>query len=310
MSLFWTIETSMNVIWKVNKTRSPLRMLTDYFVMMIVLPFCFAVASSSMVYVTTVLHHAALEHEILQKVSPYFFMFYKGLALLMIWLLFAALYIFMPNKKVGWKYGLISGILAGSAYYAIQQILITFQIGVSQYNAIYGSFAALPIFLLWLQISWVTVLMGAQVAYNLEYLFPSLRRNSHVLSLSKNHLAVLLVLRIIERFTEGEEPRSEFGLSKELGVTGSLIEEVLTDLSLAGIIREVRSDKTGRFFQPGTDLKNITLHTIRLAIDHNAHDIIDINAADDAISVQTAMRVFETAKAESSANALVEDLRI
>lgn len=309
MSLFWTIETSMNVIWKVNKTRSPLRMLTDYFVMMIVLPFCFAVASSSMVYVTTVLHHAALEHEILQKASPYFFMFYKGLALLMIWLLFAALYIFMPNKKVGWKYGLISGILAGSAYYAIQQILITFQIGVSQYSAIYGSFAALPIFLLWLQISWVTVLMGAQVAYNLEYLAPSLRRNSHVLSLSKNHLAVLLVLRIIERFTEGEEPRSEFGLSKELGVTGSLIEEVLTDLSLAGIIREVRSDKTGRFFQPGTDLKNITLHTIRLAIDHNAHDMIDINAADDAISVQTAMRVFETAKAESSANALVEDLR-
>jgi len=212
MSLFWTIETSMNVIWKVGKTRRPIRMLTDYFVMMIIFPFIFAVASSTMVYVTTMLHRVAMENELLQKVSPYFFMFYRGLALLMIWMLFSALYIFMPNKKVGWKYGLIAGVLAGTAYYLIQQVMITFQIGVSQYSAIYGSFAALPIFLLWLQISWVTVLMGAQVAYQLEHLAPSLSRNAHVLSLSKNHLAVLLALRIIDRFREGQAPRSEYGL--------------------------------------------------------------------------------------------------
>lgn len=310
MSLFWTIETSLNVIWKVKKTRRPLRMLTDYFVMMIIFPVIFAVASSAMVYVTTMLHRAALEHDFLQKVSPYFFMFYKGLALVMIWMLFAALYIFMPNKKVGWKYGLIAGVLAGSAYYAIQQVMITFQIGVSQYSAIYGSFAALPIFLLWLQISWVTVLAGAEVAYNLEHLAPSLRRNSHILSLTKNHLAVLLVLRIIERFTEGEQPRSEHGLAEELGISGSLTEELLTDLSVAGVISEVRSGRSGRFFQPGMDVKNITLHSVRHAIDHNIHESVDINSADDAISVQTAMRVFETAKAESPANALVEDLMV
>lgn len=308
MSLFWTIETSMNIIWKVNKTRRPIRMLTDYFVMMIIFPFIFAVASSSMVYVTTVLHRAAMENELLQKASPYFFMFYRGLALVMIWMLFAAVYIFMPNKKVGWKFGLIAGVLAGSAYYLIQQVMITFQIGVSQYSAIYGSFAALPIFLLWLQISWVTVLMGAQVAYNLEHLAPSLRRNANVLNLTKNHLAVLLALRIIERFREGEEPRSENGLSEELGVSGSLTEDILTDLANAGIIREIRSDKSGRVFQPGMDTKIITLHTVHQAIDRNIREKVDVNIADDAISVQTAMRVFDTAKKESPANALVEDL--
>ena len=128
------------------------------------------------------------------------------------------------------------------------------------------------------------------------------------LHLTKNHLAVLLVLRIIERFRDGEKPRSEHGLAEELGISGSLTEEILSDLAAAGIISEVRSGRSGRFFQPGMDVKNITLHSVRLAIDHNVHDLVDINAADDAISVQTAMRVFETAKAESPANALVEDL--
>lgn len=308
MSLFWTIETSMNVIWKVKKTRRPVRMLTDYFVMMIFFPFIFAVASSSMVYVTTVLHQAALESELLQKASPYFFMFYKGLALVMIWLLFAALFIFMPNKKVEWKYGLIAGILAGSAYYLIQRVMIIFQIGVSQYSAIYGSFAALPIFLLWLQISWVTVLMGAQVAYYLEHLAPSLSRNAQTIRLNRNHLAVLLTLRMIERFREGQEPRSESILSEELGVSGSITESILTDLANAGIIREVRSDKTGRVFQPGMDTKMISLHSIHQAIDQNDRKMVDVNAANDVISVQTAMRVFSTAKSESPANALVEDL--
>lgn len=308
MSLFWNIEISMNIIWKVKKSRRLFRMLTDYFVMMIICPILFAAASSSLVYLSAELHQATLEHEILQKVSPYFYVFYKGIAIVMIWLLFTALYIFMPNKKIIWKYGLIAGILAGSAYYLIQQVMITFQIGVSQYNAIYGSFAALPIFLLWMQISWVTVLVGAQIAYQLEHLAPSLGRHAKTLNLTKNHLAVLLTLRIIERFTNGDDPRSELSLSNELGVSASITEELLSDLSNAGIIREVRSGSRGRYFQPGITVNQISLNSVRLAIDHNLHQQIEVNSANDAISVQKAMRVFEAAKAESPANALILDL--
>ena len=89
-----------------------------------------------------------------------------------------------------------------------------------------------------------------------------------------------------------------------------MTEEILTDLANAGIIREVRSDKSGRVFQPGMDTKIITLNTVHQAIDRNERQKVDVNAADDAISVQTAMRVYETAKSESPANALVEDLVI
>ncbi len=308
MSLFWTIENSMNIIWKVKRQRRVIRMLTDYFAMMIICPFIFAIASSSIVYVTTILHSVAKEHELLQKVSPYFFMFYRGLALLMIWLLFAALYIIMPNKKVGWRYGMTAGILAGTAYYFIQSMMITFQIGVSQYNAIYGSFAALPIFLLWLQISWVTVLVGAEIAYHLEQLSPSLSMSKHVLSVSKNHLSSLLLLRIVDRFKSGLQPKSETELSKEFGVSTALTEEILSDLSKAGLINEMRSNRSGKLYQPATDLKNITLHSVHVAIDKNSHEFVDVNASDDVVSVQTAMKVFETATEDSPANALLEDL--
>lgn len=308
MSLFWTIENSMNIIWKVKHSRGVIRMLTDYFAMMIICPFIFAIASSSIVYVTTMLHAVAQENELLQKVSPYFFMFYRGLALLMIWLLFAALYIIMPNKKVGWKFGMIAGILAGTAYYFIQSIMITFQIGVSQYSAIYGSFAALPIFLLWLQISWITVLVGAEIAYHLEHLSPSLSMSQHILTLSKNHFAVLLLLRIIESFRNGNRPKNEKALANELGVSTALTEEMLSDLSKAGLISEMKSNRSGKFFQPATDLKNITLHSVRVAIDKNSQETVDVNASNDAVSAQTAMKVFETAKEDSPANALLEDL--
>jgi membrane protein len=308
MSLFWTVETSMNIIWKVKRSRRPLRMLTDYFAMTIIFPFIFALASSSMVYVTTVLHRAALEHELLQRASPYFFMFYRGLALVTIWLLFTALYVIMPNKKVDWKYGMIAGVLAGTAYYFIQAMMITFQIGVSQYSAVYGSFAALPIFLLWLQISWVTVLMGAQIAYHLEHLAPALSRKFQTLRISKNQLGVLLILRIIDRFKYIHEPYSEHELAYELGVSGAVTEDLLTDLSEAGLLREVKSGKAGRYFQPGINVRNISLQSIHRAIDHNLREMFEINAVDDAIAVQTAMKVFENAKNESPANAIVEDL--
>ena len=299
---------SMNIIWKVKRSRSFVRMLTDYFAMMIICPFIFAIASSSIVYVTTMLHTVAEEHELLQKASPYFFMFYRTLALVMSWLLFAALYIIMPNKKVGWKYGMIAGVLAGTTYYFMQEVMITFQIGVSQYNAIYGSFAALPIFLLWLQINWVTVLMGGEIAYHMEHLAPSLSRSQHTLTVTKNHFAVLLLLRIVERFRAGEEPKTDSELSKELGVTSALTEDLLADLSKAALISEVRSNKSGCIYQPATDTKNITLQSVILAIDKNTQEMIDVNASDDAISIQTAMKVFETAKDDSPANALLEDL--
>ena len=78
----------------------------------------------------------------------------------MIWILFTFVYIFMPNIKVRLTSALLAGIIAGTAYEVVQWAYIIFQVGVSKYNAIYGGFAALPLFLAWLQVSWLIVLFG------------------------------------------------------------------------------------------------------------------------------------------------------
>ena len=176
-SLFWTIESSMNAIWKVKEFRNPFRMVTDYLAMMIICPFFFAIAGSSTVFLTAQMHQVIENHVVLEKASPFLFLFYRGVTLLMIWVLFSCLYIIMPNTGVRAKYGVLAGVIAGTLYYAIQSVIIQFQIGVSQYNAIYGSFAALPLFLFWLQLSWISVLLGAELAYNIRTPLPCSRRN-------------------------------------------------------------------------------------------------------------------------------------
>ena len=86
-----------------------------------------------------------------------------------IWILFALLYYMLPNAKVRVKSAVISGFMAGNAFNFIQWVYVTFQIGVTSQSVIYGSFAAIPLFLTWLQMSWLILLVGAKITYAIEH---------------------------------------------------------------------------------------------------------------------------------------------
>jgi membrane protein len=89
----------------------------------------------------------------------------KLIPFVMSWLLFTFLYIFMPNTKVNLVSGIVGGVVAGTIYQATQMVYVTFQVGAAKANAIYGSFAALPLFLIWLQLSWRIVLFGTELVF-------------------------------------------------------------------------------------------------------------------------------------------------
>lgn len=308
LSLFWTIETSMNTIWKVKRSRSFIRMFTDYLAMMIICPFFFVIASSLTVFLSAQLHQAMEEHELLQKMTPLFFLLYQGFTLLMIWVLFSCLYIIMPNTRVRAKYGIFSALFAGTTYYFVQSLIIKFQIGVSQYNAIYGSFAALPLFLFWLQISWIIVLIGAEIAYHAEHLSPRLKASANQILLSTTQYAILLTYRIIERFKQGLTSPDILELSTEFGVPVAMNKEILAHLKSAGIIVEIRSDKYWRCFQPAQEVKNITLKSVMDAIDLNAQRQISINLCDEAVLTQEALENLYSAIEHSPANLPVQQV--
>ncbi|HQQ61563.1 MAG TPA: YihY/virulence factor BrkB family protein, partial [Kiritimatiellia bacterium] len=170
--LFWAvlkvlghIEYSFNDIWGVKQQRSLSRKFADYLSLMLVCPVMLILSGGVTVFITTQVELILEKFAILGGFSPIVFFILEGLPYTMMWGLFTFLYLFMPNTKVRFASAFIAGILAGTIFQAVQWGYITFQVGVVKYNAIYGSFAALPLFLVWLQASWLIVLYGAEFAF-------------------------------------------------------------------------------------------------------------------------------------------------
>jgi membrane protein len=154
------IEYSFNDIWKINKQRTIGRMFSYYLSLMLVCPLIFILSSGLTVFVTTQVNLIIEKFSILGSFSPIIFFLLKLSPYALMWGLFTFLYIFMPNTKVRFSTGLFAGIITGTAIQIVQLTYITFQIIVAKHNAIYGSFAALPLFLMWLQLSWLIVWCG------------------------------------------------------------------------------------------------------------------------------------------------------
>lgn len=155
------IEETFNEIWQVSNARPIMRSIVNYLAMFFIFPIMIIISMGVaivMVTVADVIDDIALlapAIHLLLDFSPY----------LLMSLLFILLYVYMPNTKVKWSCAIIPGILAGVAMHILQLFYIYSQIWVTGYNAIYGSFAALPLFMLWLQISWTICLFGAQLTY-------------------------------------------------------------------------------------------------------------------------------------------------
>lgn len=155
------IEETFNEIWQVSNARPIMRSIVNYLAMFFIFPIMIIISMGVAIVMATVadviddIALLAPAIHLLLDFSPY----------LLMSLLFILLYVYMPNTKVKWSCAIIPGILAGVAMHILQLFYIYSQIWVTGYNAIYGSFAALPLFMLWLQISWTICLFGAQLTY-------------------------------------------------------------------------------------------------------------------------------------------------
>lgn len=242
--LLWTvinlvsnIEITFNRIWEVQKGRSPYRKITDYFSMFLLLPILIVISSGLSIFMSTMVKH--MEDFVI--LAPILKFLVRLIPFVLTWLMFTGLYIFMPNTKVKLKYALISGIIAGSAYQAFQYLYIGSQIWVSKYNAIYGSFAAIPLFLLWLQISWTICLFGAELTYagqNIRNF--SFERDTKNISRRYHDFICLLIMSLIcKRFEFNEKPYTAEEISLEHQIPIRLVNQVLYQLQEIHLLHEV-----------------------------------------------------------------------
>ena len=253
------IEQTFNYIWQVKKPRSLFRTITDYMAMFLLAPMIIVLTSGISIFVATVsdsMEGYALLAPVMRFIidlMPYMFMS----------AVFVALYVFMPNTKVKFSCAIVPGILAGVAMQGLQLVYIHSQIWVSSYNAIYGSFAALPLFMLWVQISWTICLFGAELCYtsqNLEdYAFRAVTEDiSHRYRLM---LSVMLGSLICKRFEEGGRPYTALELKLETGIPVRIVNDLLYDLTRMHIIIEVTGDEKGEIscYQPAEPTSRLSV---------------------------------------------------
>lgn len=282
--LFWTvikvlgnIESSFNDIWGIKKGRSLVRKFSDYLSMMLVCPILFVTSSSVTVMITSQINLLIKKLAFLGTFSSLFLSVLSILPYGVTWVLFTFIYIFMPNTKVYFRSGLMGGIVAGTVYQVVQWIYINFQVGVAKYGAVYGSFAALPLFLAWLQVSWLIVLFGAEVSFaeqNVEtYEFePDCLKASH----SFKRLVALRVAQLcVKNFVASQPPWTAKEISHKLEIPIRLLRQVLFELTEAGVLVEVKiADGRDTAFQPGRDIEQLSLsRVIRLLDSRGIADI-------------------------------------
>lgn len=264
IKVLWSIELSFNGIWGVKKNRPLGRKLTDYTALIILCPIFILASSSITVFVTAQLEIITQKMEFLEFFSPLLFSSLRLMPYVLIWALFTFVYIFMPNTKVKLSSGLLGGIVAGTVYVITQWAYFSFQVGVAKYNAIYGSFAAFPLFVIWLQISWLIVLFGAEISFahqNVEtYEFePDCQNLSHH---SRRLLSLYIMHHIINRFSNKMDHAntSVSSISHKLEIPVRLVREILYQLEECELITETfKQEDNSNVYLPAKDLTEITV---------------------------------------------------
>lgn len=234
--LFWSvikvfnnIEKSFNVIWRITTPRSWFRKFSDYLSMMLLAPLLILVASSANVFLKSFLMKATQDIEVLGLLKDYMLVLLRLTPYVLLSLAFTFLYVVMPNTKVRFSSALIAGSVAGIGFAITQWFYLAFQFGVSRYNGIYGSFAALPLFLVWLQVSWLIVLVGAELSYAIQNVkLYEFERDANNLSPKRTKvLSMLLLATIVQRFKLGERPLTSDELAQEHGIPLRLVNRLL-----------------------------------------------------------------------------------
>ncbi|MDF1549072.1 MAG: YihY/virulence factor BrkB family protein [Bacteroidales bacterium] len=283
LKLFHHIENAVNTIWNIERSRTFLRKFTDYLSIVIIAPILLVASGTANVYISTILMDISKD-SFLELLSPVFFFFIKLVPYITIWLLFTLMYMIMPNKKVKFTHAFIAGLIAGTAYQLIQFYYINLQVGFSRYNAIYGSFAALPLFLIWVQLSWLVFLLGAEISAALNNIRSyGFKKKYEFLSISKKRMLSLLILKkITNEFAKGESPPDTQSLSDSLKLPVQYMSNITENLIAAGLVNEVLyGSKNSSGFQPAKDISQLSFSEAIQKLDNLGDNNILLNEDDD-----------------------------
>ena len=294
--LLWTIliltdniELSFNAIWQVKHPRTVFRKITDYFSMILLLPLLIVISSGLTIFMTTYIK----DMENFLVLAPVLKFLVRMIPYALTWGMFIGLFIFIPNTKVRLQHAWLPGILAGSAFQAFQYFYINSQIWVSNYNAIYGSFAAIPMFLLWTQISWTICLFGAEMSYVSQNL-ASFNFGKETANISRRYhdfFCTIILAAICKRFCEEKAPYTAEELSREYKIPIRLTKNILYELQDIHLVYEAVGDSKRQdiSYLPGCDTNQLTVGMLLRKLDSAGSEAFNVDREQYSASWETLM---------------------
>ena len=263
ISLLSSVEDTFNLIWGQKSGRSIWRKLSDYTAMLLILPELMICASGISLLMSSTLN--AIFH--FEFMTPVISALLEGAQCLMTILFFTAVYMLIPNTKVKFKNAFISGCLSGIGFLVLQWLFVTGTLYVTRYNAIYGSFAFIPLLLLWMQLAWVICLAGAVICYSSQNVFAfSLDREVETISNRyRDKVTVAVSAAIAYRFVNRLGPATARDLMDNFELPARLVTNITDRLCAAGICNRVLipGEKEVYGFQLAIDPSQLSVGELR-----------------------------------------------
>ena len=302
--LFWSVikmvgnvEAAVNRVWQVQKTRTIFRKFTDYLSFMIVVPLLLMIASSVTLMLGRMLVKLT-ESGILGTFSSRIIDFgIHCLPYLVVWVLLTFVYLFLPNTRVQFKAALFGGVIAGTLYQLLQAGYFFVQLALSKYNAIYGSFSALPLFLVWSYLNWLTVLFGVTLSYlyqNYDY-ESELARDRERSDAEKRLIALIFTAMVTKAFADDDKLLTAEDLAQRTNLSGTLAIEVLNTLEKRKILVALAdSEYANARYMPALPLNKMTIINVLERYDKHENSssfaIVNQPCAKKALEIMFKMR--------------------
>ena len=264
MSMFRQIEATFNKIWNVKKSRSIIRQFTTYISLLLTVPILMILSSGLSVKVNAWVYLISES-----TIGAFFIPIYQFLVRLapyaIYWLLFSLLFVVIPNTKVKWRDATLAGIVTGTLFLLMQSIYLSGIVSLNRYNVVYGSFAAIPLLLIMIQISWMIVLYGAELCFVSQNLY-QYSYDSEIKNISrryKDYLTVVVLKDIIEHFEKGERAPTVEEIAVKYNIPIRLVRDLIKLLQDCKLVSELyNEDLDTKTFQPALDINIITLKLV------------------------------------------------
>lgn len=311
MNLLDEIESSFNHTWQVRQSRPWIRKFTDYLAIMLIAPVAIILSSSITVFISTQLTEFMQTAPILEHFKPLITFLVKLAPYFIMWLVLTIAYLALPNTKVNFGPALVAGIVAGTLVQITQWLYVDLQWGISRLSAIYGSFAAIPLFIIWIQTTWLIVLLGAEISFAKQNV-SRYEYESDAMKISSFHRKVFTIMilnSVVKNFKNGNPPRGAEALASDLKIPVRITSELLNDLKDAGLVSEILSEKDKRrTYQPAMDINMLTVGFVLNRLENMGTDHNTVLKSKEYNKVLIILSQFDKLMMDADQNILIKDL--